>query len=280
MRNPRNDTLGDTSSPLTLAEGVGGAPDDVSPRLDTRASTRESKEPIRRCILLGERAPREALVRLALSPDGDVFPDVRAKAPGRGAWIGVTKVELETAINKGKLKGALARAFKTGPIGIPDNLPQMIHTALERAALDRLGLESRSGGLFSGAEKIETAARSGKLHLLLHACDAGTDGNRKLDQAWRVGNDEEGSDRRGLVLPVPRTILAVALGRQNVVHIGLTDPDAARRVRETLDRWLHFIGPDPILPPCETASQGASASQNDDDDLTKDPADDSYEEFE
>ncbi|MFC3579863.1 DUF448 domain-containing protein [Sphingomonas hylomeconis] len=252
----------------------------AEPRPDTRARSRESKEPIRRCILLGERAPREALVRLALSPDGAVFPDVRAKAPGRGAWIGVTKAELDVAIKKGKLKGALARAFKTGPIAIPDDLPQLIETALERAALDRLGLESRSGGLFSGAEKIETAARSGKLHLLLHACDAGADGNRKLDQAWRVGNDEEGSDRRGLVLPVPRTILAVALGRQNVVHIGLTDPDAARRVRETLDRWLHFIGPDPILPPCETASQGASASQNDGDDLNTDPADDSYEEFE
>ncbi|MEN2786966.1 DUF448 domain-containing protein [Sphingomonas qilianensis] len=277
MRNPHDDTLGATSSPL--AGGTDGAPGGAL-RSDTRASARKSSDPIRRCILIGDRAPQAALVRLALGPDGSVLPDVRAKAPGRGAWIGVTKAELETAIAKGKLKGALARAFKTGPIGIPDDLPQKVETALERAALDRLGLESRSGGLFSGAEKIETAARSGKLHLLLHACDAGADGNRKLDQAWRVGNDEEGSDRRGLVLPVPRTILAVALGRQNVVHIGLTDPDAARRVRETLDRWLHFIGPDPILPPCETASQGASASQEDGDDLTTDLADDSYEEFE
>lgn len=233
--------------------------------------------PIRRCILLGDRAPRAALVRLALSPDGEVLPDVRAKAPGRGAWIGVTRAELETAIVKGKLKGALARAFKTGPIRIPDDLPDRIAAALERAALDRLGLESRSGGLFSGAEKIDAAARAGKLSLLLHAADAGADGNRKLDQAWRVGSDREGEDVRGLVLPLPRTILAVALGRQNVVHIGLTDPDAARRVRETLTRWLHFIGPDPILPPCETASHGASASPTDGGEHS---ASQTYEEFE
>ncbi|MES2056698.1 MAG: DUF448 domain-containing protein [Pseudomonadota bacterium] len=241
-------------------------------------------DPIRRCILLGDRAPRHALVRLALSPDGDILPDVRAKAPGRGAWIGVTRAELEVAIKKGKLKGALARAFKTGPVIIPDDLPARIESALERAALDRLGLESRSGGLFSGSDKIETAARSGKLHLLLHASDAGTDGNRKLDQAWRVGNDEEGSTRRGLVLPVPRTILAVALGRQNVVHIGLTDPDAAKRVSEALHRWLHFIGPDPSSVPCETASQGASPSEsgngNDGDEQQNDPADENYEESE
>jgi hypothetical protein len=212
------------------------------------ATTDDPTGAIRRCILLGERAPREALVRLALSPDGHVLPDVRAKAPGRGAWIGVTRAELETAITKGKLKAALARAFKTGPVLIPDDLPAMIATALERATLDRLGLEARTGNLVTGAEKIETAARSGKLHLLLHASDAGADGNRKLDQAWRIGNDEEGSSLRG-----------VALGRQNVVHIGLTERDAAQRVSETLDRWLHFIGPHPALVPCETPSQGASA---------------------
>lgn len=282
MRNPRNDTLGAISSSLPPAGGIVGAPEEATDPTDTPSPDPSRKregntDPIRRCILLGDRAPRAALVRLALSPGGDVLPDVRAKAPGRGAWIGVTKAQLEIAIQKGKLNGALARAFKTGPIAIPDDLPARIESALERASLDRLGLESRSGGLFSGAEKIETAARSGKLHLLLHACDAGTDGNRKLDQAWRVGCDEEGSDKRGLVLPVPRTILAVALGRQNVVHIGLIDPDAAKRVRETLGRWLHFIGPDPTLPPCETASQGASASSTDADENS---ANEDYEEFE
>lgn len=215
-------------------------------------------DPIRRCILLGERAPRETLVRLALSPDGAVLPDVRAKAPGRGAWIGTTGAQLATAIAKGKLKGALARAFKTGPIAIPDDLPGMVAAALERAALDRLGLEARTGHLLIGAEKIEAAARAGHLHLLLHASDAGG-GQRKLDQAWRVGRDEEGSELRGLALPVPRTTLAMALGRANVVHIGVTERDAAQRVRDALTRWLHFIGPDLTSTPCETASQGASA---------------------
>jgi len=33
------------------------------------------------------------------------------------------------------------------------------------------------------------------------AADAGEDGNRSLDQAWRVGQSAEGSGRQGLVLP-------------------------------------------------------------------------------
>jgi hypothetical protein len=199
------------------------------------------------------------LVRLALSPDGEILPDVRAKAPGRGAWIGVTRAELEVALAKGKLKGALARAFKTSDFTIPADLPERIATQLQRNALDRLGLESKAGSLVTGGEKLDKAARSGKLRLLLHASDAGADGAGKLAQAWRVGSDEEGSGLKGLTLPVPRTILSLALGRENVVHAGLTDARAAKRVSEALGRWLHFIGPEPYPVPCENGSQGASA---------------------
>ena len=216
-------------------------------------------DPVRKCILTQDRDNRDHLIRLAIAPDGQVLPDVRAKAPGRGAWIGVTRAELEKAIARKKLRGALARAFKGADLVIPDDLPTRIATALERNALDRLGLESRSGTLLTGSEKIEAAARAGQLHALYHAADAGTDGNRKLDQAWRIGSDREGSPLRGLVLPMPRPILSLALGRENVVHIGLTDRAAAARVSDALARWLHFIGPEPTSVPCETASQGASA---------------------
>ena len=170
-------------------------------------------DPIRKCILTQDRDVRDNLVRLAIAPDGQVLPDVRAKAPGRGAWIGVTRAELDEAIAKKRLRGALARAFKGAELVIPDDLPARIASALERNALDRLGLESRSGLLLTGSEKIETAARSGQLHALYHAADAGTDGNRKLDQAWRIGSDREGSDIRGLVLPVSTVRLSPSGGR-------------------------------------------------------------------
>ncbi len=215
--------------------------------------------PERSCILTRERASPAALVRLALAPDGRVLPDVRAKAPGRGAWVGVDRPSLEQALAKGKLRGALARAFKTGEFTVSDELPALIEAALERNALDRLGLESRGGSVLTGSERIETAARSGKLHALYHAADASDDGRRKLAQAWRVGTDREGSDLRGLALPVARPILSLALGRENVVHVGVIDRAAAKRLSEALDRWLHFIGPDLNTAPCATAAQGASA---------------------
>ena len=195
--------------------------------------------PERSCILSRRTAPREELIRLALGPDGRVAPDIRARAPGRGAWIGVSRAALDEANAKGKLKGALSRAYKTGTLEVPADLGQKIEDALRQQVLDRLGLEARGGSLVNGAERIEVAARQGKVHLLIHAADAGEDGRRKLDQAWRVG----GGHKAGLVFPEGRTILSMALGRENVVHIALTDAAAARRVLHAIDRWQAFIDP-------------------------------------
>jgi hypothetical protein len=196
----------------------------------------------RTCILSRRTASRDELIRLALGPDGQVAPDVRARAPGRGAWIGVDRATLDAANAKGKLRGALARAFKTGEIALAEDLGERIEEALRQNALDRLGLEARAGNLATGSDRIETEARRGAVHLLLHAADASTEGRRKLDQAWRVGQGTEGSGSQGLVLPVERTILSLALGRENVVHAAIIDRAAAARVSHALDRWRAFIG--------------------------------------
>jgi predicted RNA-binding protein YlxR (DUF448 family) len=200
-------------------------------------------DPERTCILSGKKAPRDALIRLALGPDGIVAPDVRAKAPGRGAWIGVDRATLEEAITKGRLTKALSRAFKTA-VNIPTDLADQIERALERATLDRLGLEARAGQLVTGTERIIDAAHKGTVELLIHARDAAADGTRKLDQALRVGLGVEGTDLQGLAIPATRAILSMALGRENVVHLALVAPAAAARVSEALGRWRGYIGLD------------------------------------
>ena len=218
----------------------------------------EAHVPERTCILSRRTAPKEELIRLALSPDGEVAPDVRARAPGRGAWIGVERAVLDQANAKGKLKAALQRAFKTNDVKVPADLGERAEAALRQHTLDRLGMEARSGNLINGADRIENAARSGKVALLIHAADASEDGRRRLDQAWRVG----GGDPRGVIFPLPRTILSMALGRENVVHVALTDPAAASRVSNALGRWRVFTGPDRGLEGGEPALGTGSAEEN------------------
>src|SRR3546814_8241141 len=69
---------------------------------------------------------------------------------------------LQAAREKGKLKGALARAFKSSDFNIPADIPERIEAALRQAVLDRLGLEARASMVVTGSEKIETAARRGR----------------------------------------------------------------------------------------------------------------------
>ena len=198
--------------------------------------------PERRCVLSAEHGARDALLRLAVSPDGLVLPDVQAKAPGRGAWIGIARPELDQAVATGRLKAALARAFKGAVLTIPEDLGERAEQALRRNLLDRLGLEMRSGKLILGADRIAEQARMGRVAWLAHASDASDDGARKIDQAWRVGMDAEGSGKCGVRLPLDRAALSVALGRDNVVHLALADRASAERVSIPLKRLLHFTG--------------------------------------
>jgi hypothetical protein len=59
--------------------------------------------------------------------------------------------------------------------------------------------------------------------------------------------------------------LSMALGRENVVHIALTDRAAAARVLHALSRWRAFIDPRAGLEDGSAASGQGSA----DADLTK-----------
>ena len=239
MRTPPNEQLSSdiVDSARFPEPGEGDGLPDAGPAMEDG--------PQRRCILTGEVRPRVELIRLVRSDLGSdpglVLPDLQARAPGRGAWIGVDRAALEQAQAKGRLKGALVRAFKTGELDIPGDLPDRIEQGLKRLFLDRLGLEKRTGALISGAHAVNDAARGGKLALLLHALDASEDGRRKLDQAWRVGSEREGSGVRGTVLPLDRDALSVALGRENTVHIGITRPASAGRIEGVLDRLLRFI---------------------------------------
>lgn len=262
MRKTSNDAV--THHPSREREGLGVGLSLTDPTADTSIPTpnpsrKREGDLERTCVLTRAKGTRDSLLRLALGPDNDVAPDVRARAPGRGAWIAVGREALDAANAKGRLKAALQRAFKTATLDIPADLGARTEAALRQSALDRLGMEARSGNLINGADRVETALRAGKVALLIHAADAGEDGRRSLDQALRVGTSGDASGLRGVIFPEDRTILSMALGRDNVVHIALTDPAAASRVQHALERWRAFTGPDRGLKGGEPALRTGSA---------------------
>ncbi len=252
MRNPQNDSgrikrsvRPERRRESAEVEGRVAQPSSRRPSTSLSTSDRDSDRhtPERSCILTRRKSSKDEFIRLALGPNGQVAPDIRARAPGRGAWIGVDRDALDEAHARGKLKAALQRAFKQQALDVPADIGARTADALRQAVLDRLGMEARAGNLVTGAERIEAAARAGKVSLLIHAADAGEDGSRRLDQALRVG----GGHTQGVHFPEDRIILSMALGRENVVHLALTDAAAASRVDHALVRWRGFS--DPVCGP-------------------------------
>ena len=71
----------------------------------------------RRCVATGEVKEEEDLLRVALSPEGRVTPDVAARLPGRGGWVSADR----TLVDKAVKKRLFNRAFEQ-PVEAPDNL--------------------------------------------------------------------------------------------------------------------------------------------------------------
>ena len=184
------------------------------------------------------KGSRDELIRLALGPDGEVAPDVRARAPGRGAWIGIGRAALDEANAKGKLKGALQRAFKTQALTIPADLGERIEAALRQTALDRLGMEARSSNLITARKRSRPRpAPARSTCCSMPPMPARTAGASSTRPGGSAAAEPAGAD----ISRADRTILSMALGRENVVHVALTDPAAAARVRHALARWRDFM---------------------------------------
>lgn len=219
----------------------------------------------RRCILSGESAPRTGLIRLALGPDGQVAADWSERLPGRGAWITADRALFDTVAAKGRLRGALARAFKTNSFTLPDDLAARITAGLHSRLLNRLGLEKRSGTLILGGDRVREALAKGKVFAVLHAADARPDGSDRLDGMARAVGESLGEDIPHRRVPMAREALSAALGRDNVVHMALVDAGAATRVLADLDRLAGFAGPAPIDGPTdettdETTNEAADSA--------------------
>lgn len=64
-------------------------------------------EPLRKCIVCGERKTKEQLLRVVRTPSGDVVVDGTGKMNGRGAYLCRTRECVEKARKKNRLQAAL-----------------------------------------------------------------------------------------------------------------------------------------------------------------------------
>ncbi len=190
----------------------------------SNAETGDDELNPRTCIVTRETGDAETLIRFVCAPDGEVVPDLRRKLPGRGAWVGARRDLVEKAI-----RGSLfARAFKS-KVSVSADLGQMVDDLLVRDALSALSLARKAGQVVTGFSKCDSAVRSNRAILVLHASEAAEDGIRKLSQAIHATEEMEGGPfMASKVFAGPQ--MDLALGADNVIHATALDGGGARNL--------------------------------------------------
>lgn len=171
----------------------------------------------RTCIVTRESGSAVDLIRFVAAPDGSVVPDLKRNLPGRGCWIKAERRYIDEAVKR-KL---LPRALKIN-VTVPDDLGNLIDTLLTKSALGSLALARKAGVVVSGSGKVDSAIRTGRAIMVLHAKDAAPDGIRKLDQARRATSLSGGPDISAYSL-FTGDEMDLAFGSGNVIHAAILE---------------------------------------------------------
>jgi predicted RNA-binding protein YlxR (DUF448 family) len=179
----------------------------------------KERESERTCIVTRRRAPPEAMIRFVRGPDGVIAPDIRARLPGRGVWVGA-RAELVAEAAK---KRIFAKSLKE-QVETPPQLAQDVDRLLEADCLQMLALANKAGAVTAGFNKVADQLAKGAAAILIEASDGGADGRRKLRQAARRaegGNARENDGVPPIIGLFTSSQLDLALGRTNVIHAAL-----------------------------------------------------------
>ncbi|HUO93563.1 MAG TPA: RNA-binding protein [Rhizomicrobium sp.] len=185
----------------------------------TREKDAHARE--RRCIVTGEILPDDKRVRFVVGPDDRIVPDIEETLPGRGIWV---KAEA-AAIEKAVAKNLFSRAAKA-EVAADADLPARVEMLLAKRMMGDLGLARKSGALVLGFDNV-LRALSDKVPpaVLIEASDGSHEGRRKLKNAAL----NQGV-KAHLVDCLSAAELALALGRENVIHASVKPGRLAERL--------------------------------------------------
>lgn len=204
--------------------------------------------PERTCIVTRLKGSPELFVRFVVGPDGAVVPDLRARLPGRGAWVTADRATVAEAVKRRSFK----RAFKSEVEAAP-GLADLIDALMEKDALQALSIANKAGLVVAGAAKVEGSIGPTPPAALISASDGSADGIRKTEAALRrlLG---DGADAVARIRDFRSGQLDLALGRTNVIHAAVAAGTAGDAFVMRARRLRRFRGG----PPPEAAEPAAA----------------------
>ena len=215
----------------------------------------------RSCIVTRTKRPPDGLIRFVLSPDGEVVADLRARLPGRGAWLTPTRAVVIEALKK----RAFQRAFKTKDAVAPADLADRIAEGLRADLRQSLSLANKAGCVVAGFAKVEAAiGDKAGVAAVIQAHDGSADGRRKIAAALHRRHGDAIS-RIPVIDSLSNEELGVALGRDHVIHAALVAGVGSSGCLARWRRLRSFEGLATMAEETGSARDGQAASDLHDD---------------
>jgi predicted RNA-binding protein YlxR (DUF448 family)/ribosomal protein L7Ae-like RNA K-turn-binding protein len=174
----------------------------------------------RTCVGCNEVDAREALLRVVLLGEPPTLtPDIRRRAPGRGASIHPRRACLDAALRRGGFRRAFKQELR---VDGADALARAACSQYTRRVDGLVMAAHRTRRLAVGADSVRAAVESGEASLVVMAADAGSIGGRVAGGAERAGIPQVKfgqKDHYGRLL-----------GRDAVAVLALTDPQMGKEL--------------------------------------------------
>ncbi|MGL5361371.1 MAG: RNA-binding protein [Bosea sp. (in: a-proteobacteria)] len=207
--------------------------EEAGSEIDLQDGPRDDRNvPERTCVATRLAQSADALIRLVVSPDGVLTPDLRRKLPGRGVWVSLSR----EAVLDAQKRRCFERSLKA-KVQVPPALADEIDALMARDCLQSLAMANKAGLVTSGFAKVESKIDGGHVVAVIEASDGAEDGKRKIAQALHRSAGET-TRRVAIVTDFAAVDLELALGRQHVIHAALASGPATDGF---LGRWRRLV---------------------------------------
>ncbi|GJD40214.1 MULTISPECIES: RNA-binding protein [Methylobacterium] len=225
---------------------------------------RGRRNAMRTCLVSRVSQNPDGMIRFVLSPDGEVVTDLKAKLPGRGAWLTADRVTVEAALKKRLFQ----RAFKTKDAAAPADLGDRVAAILREDLRQSLSLANKAGCLVAGFAKVESAiGDKAGVAAVIQASDGSADGRRKIAAALHRRHGDAIS-RVPVIDDLSNEELDMALGRDHVIHAALVAGVGSTGCLARWRRLRSFEGKPTTAEGAGYARTGQTAPTLQDDDET------------
>ena len=170
---------------------------------------------------------KDDFIKISLSPENKLIPDLRDKLPGKSVWLPADKAIIIDTLRKEDLK----TYFGVSKIFSP-NLVSLIETVLRKKILKSISMTQKSGVLAIGLDAIKTQLTQKRHCLILVAIGAKSVAEKYFFTSKNVTIFENMVEQKDL---------EKSIGKNNVKYVGIFSKNFKKTIQVDLNKLKGFI---------------------------------------